>query len=49
MNREEAIRLLCAGDDGIKKWNEFRALEAELPDLSHADLSDTKLQTANLS
>lgn len=49
MNREEAIRLLRAGDDGIKKWNEFRALEAELPDLSHADLSDTKLQTANLS
>jgi uncharacterized protein YjbI with pentapeptide repeats len=49
MERDEALRLLKGGPDGIAEWN--RRLEAgeDVPDLSDADLSKMHLSGASLN
>jgi hypothetical protein len=49
MDRDEAIRLLRAGWDGVREWNERRARGEEIPDLRGADLSGAHLSGAHLS
>jgi uncharacterized protein YjbI with pentapeptide repeats len=38
MDRDEAIRLLRGGPDGVREWNERRGRGEEIPDLDGADL-----------
>lgn len=47
MDRNEALRLLRGGPDGIRHFNQTRP--TSLPDLSKAHLSEAKLFDANLS
>ncbi len=39
MNRDEALKLLNGGADGIKEWNRRREAGEEIPELRDADLS----------
>jgi hypothetical protein len=50
MDREEAIRLLESGEEGVRKWNAWRAanLEVMLPHLRKADLRGADLRGADL-
>jgi hypothetical protein len=58
MDRDEALRLLRGGPEGVEEWNQRRKAEEEIPDLSMAllrgvnlngaDLSDANLNAANL-
>ena len=48
MTRDEALKLLRGGKDGIRKWNRLRRAGEEIPDLSNADLSGTDLIRADL-
>jgi hypothetical protein len=48
MDRDEAIKLLRGGQDGIAEWNQWRQAEEEMPDLSGADLSGANLRQASL-
>lgn len=54
MDREEALKLLKGGPEGVAKWNAWREANATsatrepLPDLSKADLSRAYLRGANL-
>ena len=48
MDRDEAIRLLKGGEDGIREWNQRRARHEEIPDLTEAVLSDAVLLQADL-
>ena len=36
MDRDEAIKLLKGGPDGIREWNQRRKQDEEIPDLSRA-------------
>jgi len=59
MDRDEALKLLHSGTEGIAEWNERRHAGEEIPDLSgaefnganvgRADLSEADLRRANLS
>ena len=49
MDREEAIRLLRGGRDGMKEWNRRRESGEIIPSLNAADLSYTDLCWVNLS
>ena len=48
MDREEALKLLTGGRDGVKEWNRYRASVEIVPDLHGADLRGAKLSAANL-
>ena len=49
MNRDEALELLRGGHLGIARWNEWREMGAEIPDLRGVNLSEAKLIDVNLS
>ena len=49
MDRDEAIKLLTGGEEGIAKWNRRRDQYEEIPRLSNANLSGADLSGANLS
>jgi hypothetical protein len=49
MDRDEAIKLLKSGPDGIGKWNRWRNQEEEIIDLRGADLRGADLRGADLS
>jgi uncharacterized protein YjbI with pentapeptide repeats len=49
MDRDEALRLLRAGGDGVRQWNERLDGGEWIPDLSGADLNRADLSGANLS
>jgi hypothetical protein len=48
MDREEAIKLLKGGKDGIEEWNRACASGEAIPDLSGADLRRADLSAADL-
>lgn len=48
MDRDEALRLLRGGPEGIHEWNRRRAHGEEIPDLSNANLYEADLSNANL-
>jgi hypothetical protein len=48
MDRDEAIRLLKGGRDGVWEWNERRRRGEEIPDLGEADLRGADLVEAHL-
>jgi hypothetical protein len=39
MDRDEALRLLKGGEEGVKEWNRRREAGEAIPDLSHANLT----------
>ncbi len=49
MDREEALRMLRGGRDGVARWNRSRGQGESIPDLSGADLSRMDLRGADLS
>src|SRR6516162_9129122 len=49
IDRDEALRLLRAGGDGVRQWNERLDGGEWIPDLSGADLNRADLSRANLS
>jgi len=49
MDRDEALKLLLGGPEGVKEWNRRREAGEEIPDLSRANLSRANLIGANLS
>src|SRR4051794_37808909 len=49
MDREEALRLLHDGAEGVAEWNRRRAEGEKIPELRGAKLSWAKLNSANLS
>jgi hypothetical protein len=48
MDRDEAIRMLKGGEDGIIEWNGRRSREEEIPDLRGAHLGGADLRRADL-
>jgi hypothetical protein len=48
MDRDEAIRLLRGGPDGVREWNKRRERGEEIPDLRRADLIGADLIGADL-
>ena len=48
MERDEAIKLLRGGAEGIAEWGKRRFNGEEIPDLSGANLSEANLSDANL-
>jgi hypothetical protein len=48
MDRDEAIRLLQGGPDGVREWNERRKRREEIPSLREADLIRADLSGAYL-
>ena len=48
MDRDEALKLLKGGEEGIREWNQRRVSGVEIPDLSSADLHGDDLCDANL-
>ncbi len=49
MDRDEALRLLQGGREGIAEWNRRRLAGEEVPDLRKADLGRANLSGADLS
>ncbi|MBC6417324.1 MAG: pentapeptide repeat-containing protein [Prochloron sp. SP5CPC1] len=49
MTTERAVRLLKAGNGGVKGWNQFRQRETYVPSLEGVDLSEVDLQSANFA
>jgi TIR domain/Pentapeptide repeats (8 copies) len=49
MDRDEAIRLLTGGPDGVREWNQQREQGEGIPHLRQADLRRADLSGANLS
>ncbi len=49
VNKEQALMLLRGETPGIAAWNQFRAAEDSIPNLSQVDLSNKDLRKANLS
>ena len=49
MDRDEALRLLKGGSDGVAEWNQRREAGEEIPDLRVADLEGANLTRANLT
>jgi len=48
MDRDEAIKLLIGGEEGIKQWNQLRESGLAIPHLANADLSGSNLTGVNL-
>ena len=48
MDRDEALKLLRGGEEGIREWNQRRDSGVVIPDLSSADLHGADLCDANL-
>ncbi len=48
MDRDEALRLLRNGPDGVAEWNRRREAGEPVPDLAGAELPEAKLAFANL-
>ena len=48
MDRDEAIKILTGGPDGIKEWNRRREAGEEIPNLAGADLQEANLFGAYL-
>ena len=48
LDRDEALKLLKGGEEGIREWNQRRASGVEIPDLSSANLHGADLCDANL-
>jgi hypothetical protein len=48
MDRDEAIRLLKGGEDGVREWNQRRGQGEDIPALSGADLRRAVLRRAVL-
>jgi hypothetical protein len=42
VDRDEALRLLRGGEDGVREWNQRRRQGEEIPDLLRADLRGAK-------
>ena len=38
MDRDEALKLLKGGEEGIREWNQWRLSTPPIPDLSNANL-----------
>lgn len=49
MDRDEAIKLLTGGPEGVAEWNRWRELVEVLPDLTEANFSGANLKGANLA
>jgi Pentapeptide repeats (8 copies) len=49
MDRDEALKLLKGGEEGIREWNDRRRAHEAIPDLSNADLGGANLIRADLS
>jgi uncharacterized protein YjbI with pentapeptide repeats len=49
MDRDEALKLLRGGDEGVGEWNRRRSAGEPIPDLSKSDISRADLSRANLS
>jgi hypothetical protein len=49
MDRDEAMRLLRGGPEGVKEWNQRREAGDVISDLSKADLTGADLTSANFS
>jgi hypothetical protein len=49
MDRDEAIRLLGSGPEGVAKWNQLRVSGGQIPDLKGVNLRGAHLEEANLS
>ena len=49
MDRDEALKLLRGGPEGIAEWNQRRTTGEMIPDLSGAILNGTNLSEANLN
>lgn len=51
MTKDQVLRLLRGGPEGIDKWNHWRSENpnAEIPDLKQADLGGVHLEGANLA
>jgi hypothetical protein len=47
MNRDEALKLLKGGKEGVAEWNRRRDSGEEIPDLGGADLHEADLRTAD--
>jgi hypothetical protein len=48
MDRDEAIKLLKGGPNGVREWNQWRERNKEISDLSEADLRGADLRGADL-
>ena len=48
MDRDEALKLLKGGEEGIREWNERRRTGEAIPDLSGANLRLAHLRSADL-
>jgi hypothetical protein len=48
VNRDEALKLLKGGEEGIKEWNRRREKGEEIPNLNEANLSAADLSGADL-
>jgi uncharacterized protein YjbI with pentapeptide repeats len=48
MDRDEALRLLRRGPNGVMEWNQWRETSEAIPVLQGADLSGVRLAVANL-
>ena len=48
MDRDEALKLLKGGEEGIREWNKRRRADEAVPDLTDADLGDANLSYADL-
>ncbi len=46
MDRDEALKLLRGGEEGVKEWNERRKAGKETPTLVGANLRAAHLETA---
>jgi uncharacterized protein YjbI with pentapeptide repeats len=49
MDRDEALKLLRGGPEGVAEWNRLRVSGEEIPDLAEANLIGADLSKANLS
>ncbi|MHC4620693.1 MAG: pentapeptide repeat-containing protein [Planctomycetota bacterium] len=49
MTKEEALKLLRGGEEGVEEWNRRRAEGEEIPSLKKVDLTGADLRRANLS
>ncbi len=49
MNKDQAVKLLKSGQDGIVKWNACRDSGEEIPELNNIDLSETNLSGINFN
>ncbi len=48
MDRDQALKLLKGGEDGVEEWNRRRGEGEEIPDLGEANLHEANLSGADL-